>query len=215
MLKIPQKTVATLALTAIVTFLFADRSAHAQADSPDRLTQQLEILTRTVGELARRVDSLEQKLDQIEGRQQAARRASESSRAPAQPPAATAGAPSQEKAQPVLEQPVSKQSVSEQPVSSAPSASTTPKNVPIAARAAPVEKEVAKPAPPENWARLKEGMTQAQVTELLGTPNTTFKVSGQTVWYYLYRNVGAGSVFFYDDGHVASKQKPPFGAWHW
>jgi hypothetical protein len=208
--KFPQKTVAALALTAIATFLLADRWAHAQADSPDRLTQQMEILTRTVGELARRVDSLEQKLDQIEGRQQAARRATESSRAAAQPPAASAGAPSQEKSQPVPQQ-----SVSEQPVPSTPSASTVPKKVPIAAKAAPVEKEIAKFTPPENWARLKEGMTEAQVTELLGTPNTTFKVSGQTVWYYLYRNVGAGSVFFYDDGHVASKQKPPFGAWHW
>lgn len=95
-----------------------------------------------------------------------------------------------------------------QPASSAQKANTVTKNT-------AVEEEPSKLTPPESWARLKEGMTQAQVTELLGKPNTAFRLSGQTVWYYYYRNVGAGSVFFYDDGHVASRQKPPFSGWHW
>ena len=190
-------------LLAAAVLFSPPRVALADTDVA-ALKQQVEALTRTVGDLAGRVQALEQKLDNVAQDRQPATHAVAS---PNPPPAAgetgTASMPA----------PV--QSVAPgQLVPPAPPQSTAHGNVAVGAEAARAVANY-KPTPQESWAQLKDGMSQSQVTALLGVPTKTFKVSGQTVWYYYYRDVGAGSVFFYDDGRVASRQRPPFSGWHW
>lgn len=63
------------------------------------------------------------------------------------------------------------------------------------------------------WQSIKKGMTSQQIHSLLGEPGQQFQLSGKTVWYYRYPGVGGGSIFFSNDGTVASWQRPPFGWW--
>ncbi|HKK14663.1 MAG TPA: outer membrane protein assembly factor BamE [Gammaproteobacteria bacterium] len=65
----------------------------------------------------------------------------------------------------------------------------------------------------EQWRSLKADMTADQVENLLGKPSRTFKLNGDTVWYYRYPGVGAGSVMIRSNGSVAGWQRPPFGWW--
>ncbi|GEM_PF-1732046 len=191
-----RKKAAILAMLAIIPLVCGMRLALAAPPSAaSNQEQQLKTLTKMVEELLHRVDALEQKLGQVEkDRQTVEDVASKNAKAPA---TETAAVPRQTR-----------------PPSDQPPGAPLAKQ-PVTAKASPAEGEAAKLTPKESWARLEDGMTKAQVLELLGPPATTFKLSGQTVWYYYYRDIGTGSVFFYDDGHVASRQKPPFSAWHW
>lgn len=63
------------------------------------------------------------------------------------------------------------------------------------------------------WANVTDGMTQAQISSLLGPAHRAFVLNGKTVWYYSYPEGTAGSVFFNADGRASSYQKP--GLWAW
>lgn len=189
-------------IVAVALFL-PPRAVFADTDV-DALKQQVEALTRTVGALAHRVQGLEQKLNGIEQGRSAAPQAAAPKAMPA--PAAVTAAPSP--AAPQARQ------VAPGELVPPPSKTAVQGNGTVGEQAARAVANY-KPTPRESWAQLKEGMSEAQVTALLGVPTRKFQAGGQTVWYYFYRDVGSGSVFFYQDGHVASRQKPPFGGWHW
>ena len=96
----------------------------------------------------------------------------------------------------------------------APQAATPASAAPQAGAAAPPT--VAQPQGPEirhRWREIKHGMTQAQITQLLGKPERVLTLNNQMVWYYHYTGIGGGSVVFTNDGHVSSWQNPPLGPW--
>lgn len=66
----------------------------------------------------------------------------------------------------------------------------------------------------EKWNALRDHMTTAQVTTLLGAPSRKFKLDRNTAWYYDYPDIGVGSVMFAVDGYVTGWQRPPLG-WPW
>jgi len=65
----------------------------------------------------------------------------------------------------------------------------------------------------ESWSHVDKGMTQAQITGLLGPPTKELTIDGKLVWYYYYAGIGGASVFFYSDGRVSSRQRPTVGWW--
>ena len=69
------------------------------------------------------------------------------------------------------------------------------------------------PSIPQRWRTLKRGMTAEAVEALLGRPQRVMEVDTNTVWYYRYPNLGAGSVVFTPDRLVSGWQKPPFHGW--
>ena len=93
--------------------------------------------------------------------------------------------------------------------------SAAPASAPAQASAAPPP-TAAQPQGPEirhRWREIKHGMTQAQITQLLGRPERVLTLNNQAVWYYHYTGVGSGSVVFTNDGRVSSWQNPPLGPW--
>jgi hypothetical protein len=90
---------------------------------------------------------------------------------------------------------------------------------PPQARPTPAPATPAKPAADsivalrESWSHVERGMTQAQITGLLGAPTKELTIDGKLVWYYYYAGIGGASVFFNGDGHVSSKQRPTVGWW--
>jgi hypothetical protein len=65
----------------------------------------------------------------------------------------------------------------------------------------------------ESWSQVKKGMTEAQITSLLGPPTKEITIDGKRVWYYYYAGIGGASVFFNGDGRVSSNQRPTIGWW--
>jgi hypothetical protein len=65
----------------------------------------------------------------------------------------------------------------------------------------------------DHWHRIDHGMTPQEVEALLGRPQRTMTVNAKTVWYYVYPDVGAGSVVFAPDDGVDDWQTPPFNTW--
>jgi len=63
----------------------------------------------------------------------------------------------------------------------------------------------------KSWRQISGKMTREQVSETLGPPSKEMLINGKLVWYYLYSDLGAGSVFFKSDGHVSSSQPPNIG----
>lgn len=184
-----------LALSCLVV---VSCNARAGADNADALTRQVQSLTDQVQELTRRVETLEGILKARSGPGESGANAPASVNAPVSTTVPPRHSTAETRETPAQAAPVPGTVERSNAVNNA-SSGTAPTNL----------------TPPESWARLEEGMTQAQVLGLLGEPTSKFKVSGQTVWYYYYRDVGGGSVFFYNDGHVASRQRPPFSAWRW
>jgi outer membrane protein assembly factor BamE (lipoprotein component of BamABCDE complex) len=64
-----------------------------------------------------------------------------------------------------------------------------------------------------SWRKVKRGMTDTQIADVLGPPSHDTRINGKRVWYYYYPGVGAGSVFFNSDGRVSSDQAPSIGIW--
>ncbi|VAX14260.1 hypothetical protein MNBD_GAMMA24-1601 [hydrothermal vent metagenome] len=62
-----------------------------------------------------------------------------------------------------------------------------------------------------NWEQLQRGLSTSELQILLGDPASKFKIGRETVWYYKYPGIGAGSVMLGNDGKVNSWQKPSFG----
>ena len=63
----------------------------------------------------------------------------------------------------------------------------------------------------QNWSQVERGIAQEKVQSLLGPPGKVLRIDGNLVWYYAYRGIGRGSVFFNGDGKVSSAQSPSFG----
>jgi hypothetical protein len=90
---------------------------------------------------------------------------------------------------------------------------------PSQAQPAPPRANPAKPAADsivalrESWSHVENGMTQPQISALLGAPTKELTIDGKLVWYYYYAGIGGASVFFYSDGRVSSKQRPTVGWW--
>lgn len=61
------------------------------------------------------------------------------------------------------------------------------------------------------WRRVEPGKSESDVKSALGAPSRELRINGKRVWYYVYPDVGAGSVFFNDDGHVSSARSPSLG----
>jgi outer membrane protein assembly factor BamE (lipoprotein component of BamABCDE complex) len=61
------------------------------------------------------------------------------------------------------------------------------------------------------WNQVRSGVASEEVKGLLGSPAEEFKINGKLAWYYVYPGIGAGSVFFNDDGRVSSSRSPVFG----
>ena len=61
---------------------------------------------------------------------------------------------------------------------------------------------------PTAWLRVAQGMTQAEIRNLLGEPTKAFDLDGSRVWYYTYHAGAAGSVFFDSVGRASSFQRP-------
>lgn len=61
-----------------------------------------------------------------------------------------------------------------------------------------------------NWKKLQRGLSETQLLQLLGKPDSKTSVNNQTLWYYVYPVIGRGSVMFGYDGKVSAWQKPPF-----
>lgn len=65
----------------------------------------------------------------------------------------------------------------------------------------------------ESWSHVENGMTRAQIQEVLGPPTNELTINGKLVWYYHYTGIGGSSVFFNGDGRVSSHQRPTVGFW--
>ena len=104
----------------------------------------------------------------------------------------------------------------------APSADTkpsTPAGAGSVAATEPAQGAQAPPPQPANmqlvalkraWADIKTGVPNTRVKELLGDPTEELRLNGKLTWYYAYPGIGAGSIFFNEDGRVSSRKSPFF-----
>jgi len=97
--------------------------------------------------------------------------------------------------------------LADRPEADARAAAGAPTPSPEARAAAPEAK------PQERWHGLANGMTIQQVELLLGRPDRTLDLNPKKVWYYMYPDIGSGSVVFAEDGTVTDWQSPPFNTW--
>jgi uncharacterized coiled-coil protein SlyX len=63
----------------------------------------------------------------------------------------------------------------------------------------------------KSWSQVEPGTPQDRVQALLGAPDRVLRIDGALVWYYVYPEVGRGSVFFNASGKVSSRQSPSLG----
>ncbi len=61
------------------------------------------------------------------------------------------------------------------------------------------------------WSQVVPGMPGDKVEALLGKPAKVLRIDNTLVWYYLYPEIGRGSVFFNASGKVSSRQAPGVG----
>jgi len=62
-----------------------------------------------------------------------------------------------------------------------------------------------------SWSQVRPGTPQDRVQALLGAPEKVLRIDGALVWYYVYPELGRGSVFFNASGKVSSLQSPNLG----
>lgn len=102
----------------------------------------------------------------------------------------------------------------------------TDRAAPSESAAAPAPGSAAPPAPraeavsptpgvsiAKRWRNMQRGLSTEQVEAVLGRPQRIVPLTGRTVWYYVYPDVGNGSVVFTEDGSVIDWQAPPFNTW--
>ena len=63
----------------------------------------------------------------------------------------------------------------------------------------------------QSWSQVQPGTPQDRVQALLGAPEKVLRIDGALVWYYVYPELGRGSVFFNASGKVSSRQSPSLG----
>lgn len=61
------------------------------------------------------------------------------------------------------------------------------------------------------WSQVAPGLPEDRVEALLGKPEKVLRIDGTLVWYYVYPEIGRGSVFFNASGKVSSRQAPGMG----
>jgi hypothetical protein len=61
------------------------------------------------------------------------------------------------------------------------------------------------------WSQVVPGLPEDKVEALLGKPEKVLRIDNALVWYYLYPEIGRGSVFFNASGKVSSRQSPGLG----
>ncbi|HEY6241082.1 MAG TPA: hypothetical protein VIW78_09600, partial [Burkholderiales bacterium] len=61
------------------------------------------------------------------------------------------------------------------------------------------------------WSQVVPAMPGDKVEALLGKPGNILRIDNTLVWYYIYPEIGRGSVFFDSSGKVSSKQAPALG----
>jgi hypothetical protein len=61
------------------------------------------------------------------------------------------------------------------------------------------------------WSQVERGVPAARVEDLLGKPEKLLRIDGNLVWYYVYPELGRGSVFFDASGKVSGAQPPGTG----
>jgi hypothetical protein len=61
------------------------------------------------------------------------------------------------------------------------------------------------------WNQIRSGVAHEDVKSLLGSPTQELRINSKLAWYYVYPGIGAGSIFFNDDGRVSSTRSPVFG----
>jgi hypothetical protein len=61
------------------------------------------------------------------------------------------------------------------------------------------------------WSQIERGVPAARVEGLLGKPGKLLRIDGNLVWYYVYPDLGRGSVFFDASGKVSGAQPPGTG----
>jgi len=61
------------------------------------------------------------------------------------------------------------------------------------------------------WSQVAPGLPEDKVEALLGKPEKILRIDNTLVWYYLYPEIGRGSVFFNASGKVSSRQAPGVG----
>jgi len=61
------------------------------------------------------------------------------------------------------------------------------------------------------WSQVVPGLPEDKVEALLGKPEKVLRIDNTLVWYYLYPEIGRGSVFFNASGKVSSRQAPGAG----
>ena len=61
------------------------------------------------------------------------------------------------------------------------------------------------------WSQVVPGLPEDRVEALLGKPEKVLRIDNTLVWYYLYPEIGRGSVFFNASGKVSSRQAPGAG----
>ncbi len=61
------------------------------------------------------------------------------------------------------------------------------------------------------WSQVVPGLPEDKVEALLGKPEKILRIDNTPVWYYIYPEIGRGSVFFNGNGKVSSAQSPSLG----
>ncbi|HYS57436.1 MAG TPA: hypothetical protein VEM34_04795 [Burkholderiales bacterium] len=61
------------------------------------------------------------------------------------------------------------------------------------------------------WSQVAPGLPEVKVEALLGRPEKVLRIDNTLVWYYIYPEIGRGSVFFNASGKVSSRQAPGVG----
>lgn len=62
-----------------------------------------------------------------------------------------------------------------------------------------------------SWSEVRPGVSRERVDALLGKPGRILRINGDLVWYYVYPELGRGSVFFDAGGKVTAAQAPRAG----
>jgi hypothetical protein len=64
-----------------------------------------------------------------------------------------------------------------------------------------------------SWKQVEHGLSNTELRERLGDPESIMALGRETLWYYSYPGIGSGSVMLDRQGKVTSWQSPPFRGW--
>ena len=155
---------AALALLLLVSIPGVVRAEDLEAAA---LREQLKELSNLVQKVEARLDKFDARLNKLEQQSEAANGAAATGAQVNSPPASSQQNDSAQVRHPAAEQSASRDA----------GAATQAQSMSFR----------------EGWFKMRDGMTQAEINQLLGPPQKTFELNGKTVWYYVYPGVGAAS----------------------